>query len=104
VTANRGAGGSSPPLACGPGRDYQTGEDPDAEKQALEARHCDPSIREPFIVALASELTEPPRTEGRAVTGIAVESATSMSGAATTRSDCPQANGRFATQWCRRAM
>jgi orotate phosphoribosyltransferase len=54
-------GRSSLPLACGPGRDYPAGEDPDAEKQALEARHCDPSIRELFIVALASELTEPPK-------------------------------------------
>jgi len=47
-------GRSSLPLACGPGRDYPAGEDPDAEKQALEARHCDPAIREPFIAALAS--------------------------------------------------
>ena len=45
---------SSLPLACGPGRDYPAGEDPDAEKRALEARHCDPAIREPFIAALAS--------------------------------------------------
>ena len=47
-------GRSSLPLACGPGRDYPAGEDPDAEKRALEARHCDPAIREPFIGALAS--------------------------------------------------
>lgn len=42
------------PLACGPGRDYPAGEDPDAEKRALEAKHCDPVLREPFIAALAS--------------------------------------------------
>ena len=47
-------GRSSLPLACGPGRDYPAGGDPDAEKRALEARHCDPAIREPFIAALAS--------------------------------------------------
>ena len=47
-------GRSSLPLACGPGRDYPAGEDPDAEKQALEARHCDPAIREPFIAALTA--------------------------------------------------
>jgi hypothetical protein len=47
-------GRSSLPLACGPGRDYPAGEDPDAEKRALEANHCDPAVREPFIAALAS--------------------------------------------------
>lgn len=47
-------GRSSLPLACGPGRDYPAGKDPDAEKRALEARHCDAAIREPFIAALAS--------------------------------------------------
>ncbi len=47
-------GRSSLPLACGEGRDYQAGEDPDAEKRALEAKHCDLAVREPFIVALAS--------------------------------------------------
>jgi hypothetical protein len=47
--------GCSPlPLACGSGRDYPAGEDPDAEKRALEAKHCDPAVREPFIAALAS--------------------------------------------------
>jgi hypothetical protein len=46
-------GHSSMPLACGPGRDYPAGEDPDAEKQALEREHCDPAVREPFIAALA---------------------------------------------------
>lgn len=46
--------GHSPmPLACGPGRDYPSGADPDAEKQKLEDENCDPAIREPFIAALA---------------------------------------------------
>lgn len=49
------AGRSSLPLACVPARDYPAGEDPDAEKRVLEARHCDPAIREPFIAALAAE-------------------------------------------------
>jgi orotate phosphoribosyltransferase len=48
---------SSLPLACGPGDDHLAGEDPDAEKQALEREYCDPAIREPFIAALA---TAPP--------------------------------------------
>lgn len=47
-------GRSSLPFACGPGRNYPAGENPDAEKRALEARHCDPVIREPFIAALES--------------------------------------------------
>lgn len=38
--------GKSPlPLACGAGQDYPAGEEPDAEKRALEERHCDPTIR-----------------------------------------------------------
>jgi hypothetical protein len=49
-----GDGRSSLPLACGPGRDDPAGEDPDAEKRALEVKHCDPEVREPFIAALAS--------------------------------------------------
>lgn len=47
-------GRSSLPLACGTGRDYPSGGDPDVEKRALEAEHCDPSAREPFIAALSS--------------------------------------------------
>jgi hypothetical protein len=47
-------GRSSLPLACGPGRDYPAGGDPDAEKRALEAKHCNPEVREPFIAVLAS--------------------------------------------------
>lgn len=46
-------GRSSLPLSCGPGRDYAAGADPDAEKRALEAEHCDPIVREPFIAALS---------------------------------------------------
>lgn len=46
--------GRSPmPLSCGPGRDYPAGLDPDTEKRALEAEHCDPAVREPFIAALS---------------------------------------------------
>jgi hypothetical protein len=51
--------GRSPlPLACGPGQDYPAGEEPDAEKRALEEQHCDPAVREPFIAALASAKVE----------------------------------------------
>jgi hypothetical protein len=47
--------GRSPlPLACGPEQDYPAGEEPDAEKRALEEQHCDPAVRESFIAALAS--------------------------------------------------
>lgn len=46
--------GTSPlPLSCGSGEDVPAGADPDAEKRALERRHCDPAVREPFIAALA---------------------------------------------------
>ncbi len=51
-------GRSSLPLACGPGRDYPAGKNPDADKRALEAQHCDPAVREPFISALASAKVE----------------------------------------------
>jgi hypothetical protein len=47
-------GRASLPLACGPGHDYPSREDPDAEKRELEAAHCDPSVREPFIAALST--------------------------------------------------
>jgi len=40
-------------LACGDGADHPAGADPDAEKRRLEAEHCDPALREPFIAALA---------------------------------------------------
>lgn len=51
--------GRSPlPLACGPGQAYPAGEEPDAEKQALQEQHCDPAVREPFIAALASASVE----------------------------------------------
>jgi hypothetical protein len=39
-------------LACGDGRDYPAGDDPDADKAALETSYCDPLVREPFIAAL----------------------------------------------------
>jgi hypothetical protein len=47
-------GRSSLPLACGEGRDYVAGKDPDAEKRALEQEHCNPGVREPFIEALSA--------------------------------------------------
>jgi hypothetical protein len=46
-------GHRSMPLACGDGRDYPAGTDPDADKTALETSYCDPRHREPFIAALA---------------------------------------------------
>lgn len=47
--------GESPlPLACGPGHDYPAGDDPDAEKRALEHEHCDREQREAFISALTA--------------------------------------------------
>jgi orotate phosphoribosyltransferase len=46
-------GRSALPLACGAGDDHPASEDPDADKRALEAEHCDPAIRERFIAALA---------------------------------------------------
>jgi len=46
-------GSSDLPLACGPGRDFPSSADPDVEKRHLEAEHCDPRLREPFIAALA---------------------------------------------------
>jgi hypothetical protein len=46
-------GRSSMSLACGPGQDHLAGADPDAEKRALEAEHCDLAPRESFIAALA---------------------------------------------------
>ena len=45
------------PLACGPGEDFPAGSHPDAEKRQLEAEHCSPAIREPFIEALARAAT-----------------------------------------------
>lgn len=51
-------GHSSLPLACGPGRDYPSSGDPDAEKRALEVAHCDPAMRERFIAVLASVTLE----------------------------------------------
>jgi riboflavin synthase alpha subunit len=42
------------PLACGPGDDIAAGDDPDADKRMLEARYCDPAVREPFIASLAA--------------------------------------------------
>jgi hypothetical protein len=53
--------GCSPlPPACGPGLDYPAGDDPDAEKRALESVHCDPTVREPFIAAITSACSAGP--------------------------------------------
>jgi hypothetical protein len=41
-------------LACGAGRDYPAGPDPDADMRALEREHCDTVARAPFLAALAS--------------------------------------------------
>jgi hypothetical protein len=46
-------GRSSLPLACGPGDDYPSEGDPDAEKRLLEVQHCDPGVRESLIAALS---------------------------------------------------
>jgi hypothetical protein len=53
-SADRWDGRSPMRLACGPGADHPAGPDPDADKRALEARHCDPAVREPVIAALAT--------------------------------------------------
>lgn len=47
-------GSSDLPLACGPGTDYPSAGDPDVEKRRLEAKFCDPALREPFIAALSA--------------------------------------------------
>jgi len=39
-------------IACGPGRDFAAGADPDADKRALEGEHCDTTARVPFLAAL----------------------------------------------------
>jgi adenylate cyclase class IV len=55
-------GYSSMPLACGPGTDIPSTGEPDHHKQNLEADHCDPAIREPFIAALATQAMSSPPT------------------------------------------
>jgi hypothetical protein len=61
-------GRSSLPLACGPGEDVAAGDNPDSDKRALEARYCDPTVRDPFIAALtaASETRRCRPPSGRA--------------------------------------
>jgi hypothetical protein len=46
-------GRTSMPVAAADGMDVEAGDDPAVDKAALEARFCDPAIREPFIAALA---------------------------------------------------
>ncbi len=48
-------GARSMRLACGDGKDFAAGPDPDLAKARLEARSCDPAVREPFIAALAGQ-------------------------------------------------
>jgi hypothetical protein len=55
-------GCSSLPLACDAGTDLSAGDDPDAEKRALEKQHCDATIREPFIATLSSSRLQHPVT------------------------------------------
>jgi len=60
--------GRSPmPLACGPGEDFPARAAPEAEKRQLEAKHCDPAVREPFIAALAA--AAPPSPQSSAAGG-----------------------------------
>jgi hypothetical protein len=47
-------GRSALAIACGPGRDFPAGADPDADKRALESEHCDAASRAPFLAALAA--------------------------------------------------
>jgi hypothetical protein len=58
-------GASDVPLACGPGSDHASQGDPDTEKRDLEARYCDPAVREPFIAALSSRLRGSPLRRAR---------------------------------------
>jgi hypothetical protein len=48
-------GRSSMPLSCGDGIDYEAGSEPDDDKRRLEALHCTPALREPFIAALSKK-------------------------------------------------
>lgn len=52
-------GSGSMSLACGEGPDFPAGDDPDGDKAALEARYCDPAVREPFIAALSLAARRP---------------------------------------------
>lgn len=47
------SGYSSMAVQCGSGSDFPVKDDPGGEKRRLEARFCDPAVREPFIAALA---------------------------------------------------
>lgn len=46
-------GGSPMEIACGPGEDHPAGTNPLASKAMLVTERCDPTVREPFIEALA---------------------------------------------------
>ena len=47
--------------ACGPGRDFPAGADPDAERRAIEMAYCDATMRQPFLAALAAAGNSPGR-------------------------------------------
>lgn len=57
-------GATSMPVACGQGTDHDAGSDPDEDKRALEAAHCDPGVREPFIAALGTQAARGPELDG----------------------------------------
>jgi len=65
-------GCESKPFACGLGEDRPAGSDPDAEKRQLEAEHCDPAAREPFIEALANS-SGPARHPGARQSAASIE-------------------------------
>jgi hypothetical protein len=45
--------------ACGPGRDFPAGADPDADMRALEQEHCDPAGRRALLAAIAAAAAPP---------------------------------------------
>ncbi len=50
-------------VAVRPGHESPPTDDADAAKRALEERHCDPDVREPFIAALAQREQNVPSGE-----------------------------------------
>jgi hypothetical protein len=59
VTGAPWDGRSAIVLACGLGRDFPVGADPDAEMTALEEEHCDPAARASFLAAFAAAAAPP---------------------------------------------
>jgi hypothetical protein len=58
-------GTTSMQMACGDGDDYAAGENPGADKRALEEQWCDETLREPFIAAVAAHFDVPAQTAQR---------------------------------------